>query len=472
LTKNYIYYKIIFRVAHNEFQNKFLREFNSIGITQICQVVEMLKKPSGEQPHISYIRALLEFYRRILEYEFLGSNFDLEERETVDAPASWRQKIITVYEPVFELYRLLPATEASCLKLTIQICSSLASVRRTLFDSEERQKVVLNLLDGILTVLGNVDKLGNPEIFIEFSRFLHRLIRNFTYSDLAKHKIFTNEILPFLSQFTQQAFQAYDTTASNGIFYLLAFWQRISIHAALPIKEDDRVNPLDSIKPIPIAFVESRMKLCYLSSVGEIENPFDDTVEICQFCDHFSGLCRVDLSSMAVLLNSIFEENTIILSSNDPGTQQYLLAELKLIYWTYIVGACLDNRDTVRSSFTTEENPEEFDIVLFINVHILSKYNFERMQHFTSNEVPANVIELELAVLSAFDRFRLTYLNESNRYFHEIQSQLIQRLGRETSEDALWEIYTEKIVTNIRVWSTVEQIITRTLSLFGAITSS
>uniref|UniRef100_A0A914Y285 Uncharacterized protein n=1 Tax=Panagrolaimus superbus TaxID=310955 RepID=A0A914Y285_9BILA len=255
------------RVSHNEFQNKFLRDFNSMGINQISQVVEMLKKPSGEQPSITYIRALLEFYRRLLDYEFLGSNFDIEERETVDLPASWRQKIITVYEPIFELYRLLPVAESNCLKLAIQICSSLASVRRTLFDSEERSKIVASLLDGILIVLGNVEKLGNPEIFIEFSRFLHRMIRNFTFSDLAKHRNFTNEILPLLSQFTMQAFEAFDTTASNGVFYLLAFWQRISIHASLPIKEDDRVNPLDSIKPIPIAFVQSRMKICYLSSV-------------------------------------------------------------------------------------------------------------------------------------------------------------------------------------------------------------
>uniref|UniRef100_A0AC34FQK9 Uncharacterized protein n=1 Tax=Panagrolaimus sp. ES5 TaxID=591445 RepID=A0AC34FQK9_9BILA len=453
------------RVSHNEFQNKFLREFNSIGITQISQVVEMLKKPSGEQPSITYIRALLEFYRRLLDYEFLGSNFDIEERETVDLPASWRQKIITVYEPIFELYRLLPVTETNSLKLVIQICSSLASVRRTLFDSEERSKIVASLLDGILIVLGN-------EIFIEFSRFLHRLIRNFTFSDLAKHRSFTNEILPLLSQFTIQAFEAFDTTASNGVFYLLAFWQRISIHASLPIKEDDRVNPLDSIKPIPIAFVQSRMKLCYLSSVGECENPFDDPVSILQFMDHFSGLCRVDLNGMALLLKTIFDENTMILSSNEAGSQQYLLAELKLIYWTYICGSCLDNRDTVRSSFTSEENPEEFDIVLFMNVNILSKYNFERMQHFTSNEVPSNVIELEVAILSAFDRFRLTYLNESNRYFNEIQAQLVERMGREPTEFFLWEIFTEKIVTNIRLWSTVDEIITKTLSLFGAITSS
>ena len=84
------------RVAHNEFQNKFLREFNAIGISQICQVVEMLKKGSTDKPPITYIRALLEFYRRCLEYEFLGSNFDIEERETVDLPASWRQSLFVI----------------------------------------------------------------------------------------------------------------------------------------------------------------------------------------------------------------------------------------------------------------------------------------------------------------------------------------------------------------------------------------
>ena len=111
------------------------------------------------------------------------------------------------------------------------------------------------------------------------------------------------------------------------------------------------------------------------------------------------------------------------------------------------------------------------------------------MQHFSPTDVPSNIIELETAILSAFDRFRLTYLNESNRYFHEIQNQLVERMGRDASEDALWELYTEKMfvfltlfiflvecclfsVTNIRMWASVDEIITRTLALFGAITSS
>ena len=67
-----------------------------------------------------------------------------------------------MYEPIFELYNLLPTDETPCLKLTIQIFSCLASVRRTLFDSDERTKIVGSLLDGILIVLASVEKLGHP----------------------------------------------------------------------------------------------------------------------------------------------------------------------------------------------------------------------------------------------------------------------------------------------------------------------
>lgn len=77
------------RIAHNEFQNKFLRDFNNISIDQFTAIADMMKKP-GTQVPFNYLKALLSFYKKLLEYEFLGSSFDVEERETVDIPASWR----------------------------------------------------------------------------------------------------------------------------------------------------------------------------------------------------------------------------------------------------------------------------------------------------------------------------------------------------------------------------------------------
>ncbi|KAE9548346.1 hypothetical protein FO519_008440 [Halicephalobus sp. NKZ332] len=459
------------RIAHNEFQNKFLRDFNNISIDQFTVIADMMKKPGAQIP-FNYLKVLLSFYKKLLEYEFLGSSFDVEERETVDIPASWRIKTMSIYEPIFEVYRFLPATELNCLKEVLAIGGSIASVRRTLYDSEERSKIISALLNGIAIVLNDVIKLGIPEVFVEFSRFLYRVNRNFTFSDLAKHEIFNSTLLPLLSQFSCQAFKAFDSTASNGIFYLLAFWQRIAIHAPAPTKENEWSDDImNSIKAIPAAFVQSRMQLCDLSSVGEADSPFDDAISIAQYMDHFAGLCRIDMMSMRFMLNEIFNQNTSLLSANEPGSQQYLLAELKLIFWTYIVGACLDTKETVRASFD-DENPDDFDIDLFVNVTILSKFNLERLQHLGNHEVPDNVIQLEIAILGAYEKFRMAYLNETHRYYQDIQRRLVERMCLEIETEALWELYMEKIAKNIQAWGAVDEVISRTLSLFNSISTS
>lgn len=77
------------RIAHNEFQNKFLRDFNVLAIDQFIVIVDKMKIDISSIPW-DYTKALLAFYKKLLEYEFLGSSFDVDERETVDIPASWR----------------------------------------------------------------------------------------------------------------------------------------------------------------------------------------------------------------------------------------------------------------------------------------------------------------------------------------------------------------------------------------------
>lgn len=349
---------------------------------------------------------------------------------------------MSIYKPIFELYRLIPHTESNCLVEVLTIAGSISSVRRTLYDCDERIKIVEQLLNGVAIVLNDVVKLGQPEVFVEFTRLLYRINRNFTFSDLSKSELFLKTLLPLLSQFTCQAFEAFDSNASNGTFYLLAFWQRLSIHANS--KGNCDVNVFKFIEPIPQAFVASRMHLCELSSAGETDSPFDDKVSIAQYMENFSGLSRMNKVLLKQTLNEIFDESTKILLSFEPGTQMYLLAELKLIYWTYIVSSCLDVRE-VAHTYHDEDAPEQTDVELFVKITETSKYNMNRLSSLQGQEIPDNVIQLELALLTAYDKFRITYLNETGRYYSDIQDKLIHRLQLETTDDALWELYVDKM---------------------------
>lgn len=60
----------------------------------------------------------------------------------------------------------------------------MASVRRSLFNNEERQKFLASLVRGISLVLKNGSSLSNLEVYHEFCRLLGRLKANYQLGEL------------------------------------------------------------------------------------------------------------------------------------------------------------------------------------------------------------------------------------------------------------------------------------------------
>jgi exportin-7 len=104
----------------------------------------------------------------------------------------------------------------------------LASVRRSLFNNEERQKFLAALVRGISLVLKNGNNLSNLEVYHEFCRLLGRLKANYQLGELTALEEYA-EAIKLIAQFTVQSLSCFQFSP-NSLHYLLGLWQRLTGH--------------------------------------------------------------------------------------------------------------------------------------------------------------------------------------------------------------------------------------------------
>lgn len=108
----------------------------------------------------------------------------------------------------------------------MECLSQLASVRRSLFPTQEvRQVFLTRLLTGIAAILRSQQGLGEEENFHEFCRLLSRVKSNFQLSEMVKSEVYP-DLLSLIADFTIKSFQSCPF-ASNSVYYLLQLWSRM-----------------------------------------------------------------------------------------------------------------------------------------------------------------------------------------------------------------------------------------------------
>ncbi|PZC71445.1 hypothetical protein B5X24_HaOG213385 [Helicoverpa armigera] len=110
---------------------------------------------SDERQH-ALVAALLRLAHNCLTFDFIGTTSDESSDDlcTVQIPTSWRPTFLEsgTLDLFFELYHLLGGALAS---LALACLVQLASVRRSLFSSNERAKFLNRLAAGVLRILDN-----------------------------------------------------------------------------------------------------------------------------------------------------------------------------------------------------------------------------------------------------------------------------------------------------------------------------
>jgi exportin-7 len=111
-----------------------------------------------------------------------------------------------------------------------------------LFDSNDRQKYLDQIVNGLKRVLESPEKLSYPvgeytfkninkkylqDNFHHFCRIISRVKANYQVSELVKCEDF-NRLLQLLTEFTMQSFPMSHMFTQNSIYYLMSFWSRLA----------------------------------------------------------------------------------------------------------------------------------------------------------------------------------------------------------------------------------------------------
>ena len=154
----------------------------------------------------------------------------------------------------------------------------LASLRRSLFSSEEERQAFLNrLMRGSLRILQQQQGLTQHANYHEICRLLARLKANYQLSELVASDAYA-EWISIVATFTIDSFNHWQW-AANSVYYLLSLWSRLV--ASMPYLKGDVPSQLESFVPQVItAFINSRMELvsALLADNGDVD--LDDPLKV------------------------------------------------------------------------------------------------------------------------------------------------------------------------------------------------
>ncbi|CAH1642048.1 unnamed protein product [Spodoptera littoralis] len=405
---------------------------------------------SDERQH-ALVAALLRLAHNCLTFDFIGTTSDESSDDlcTVQIPTSWRPTFLEsgTLDLFFELYHLLGGALAS---LALACLVQLASVRRSLFSSNERAKFLNRLAAGVLRILENTQGLSDPTNYHEFCRLLARLKSNYQLGELVMVDNYPR-LIELIAKFTVQSLQMWQF-APNSVHYLLSLWQRMV--ASVPYVKASEPHLLETYAPgVTAAYIGSRLDSvsCVLSE--GVEDPLEDAGTVSQQLEQVSVVGRCEYGKTCALLVAHFDRAAAAYSA--PAPHQIHVLQGQLTWLVYIIGAAIGGRASVN---TCEEN-DAMDGELVCRV-------LQLMDLTDSRLAQGGCEKLELAMMSFFEQFRKIYVGEQVQKNSKVYRRLSDVLGL-ADESQLLSVLMRKIITNLKYWGGSEQIISKTLGLLS-----
>lgn len=158
----------------------------------------------GQQTLISHVLCLT---KNCLSFDFMGSSTDesSDDMNSIQIPVNWRPAFLdsNTIKLFFDLYDVLPngiaSHSLSCLVL-------MTSVRRSIFNNNERIKFLTHFVEGVKRILENLHGLSDPDNYHEFCRLLARLKTNYQLGELISVPCYPQAI-ELIAKFTVQSLQ-------------------------------------------------------------------------------------------------------------------------------------------------------------------------------------------------------------------------------------------------------------------------
>ncbi|EDV20049.1 uncharacterized protein TRIADDRAFT_32548, partial [Trichoplax adhaerens] len=427
-----------------------------------CSFLKQLtKKPvdQNNQEQVTLVSSLLQLTVQVLSFDFIGSCIDeaSDDVSTVQIPTSWRQAFLdgSLLDLFFNLYGVF---NSSLTALSLSCLVHLASVRRSLFNNNERPIYLNSLVQGIRSVLEKPQYLSDPSCYHEFCRLLARLKSNYQLGELVKVDNYSL-VIDLIAKFTVTSVQVWQC-APNSVHYLLGLWQRFV--ASLPYVKSSSPHHLNEYSPqITKAYVTSRLESVQLVIRDGLEDPMEDYHVLEQQLEQLSTIARCDYDQTCSLVMSLFDQaassyQECLQQQSQRSDASFVVYEGQLAWLVCIIGSVVAGR-------TLFYIAEESDI---LDGELICRYVLQLMKLLEERNPQVLSEKLDLAILSFFEQFRKIYIGDQMQKTAKVYSCIGERLGLK-DESMVLSIFINKILSNLKYKSENELIMLHTLQLLN-----
>jgi exportin-7 len=421
-----------------------------------------------------------------LSYDFVGSSLDdsNEDIGTIHIPISWHTVIedpatIALF---MDTYTVTCSQEPTQSALCLQSLVQLASIRRTLFSTDElRMSNISRHLAATLEILRSSRGLENNENYHECCRWLARLKVNYQLDELISREVYPAWI-EHVAQFTLQSLAADWAWVGDSLFYLLSLWSRLI--AAKPYLKGGKKAHLDeSVVKIVEAYVSSR--LMALSQVTDDDDEDDDDVS--EHLDAIPLLFRLQYERSASFITSIMdsrlENYKTFAHSGGVGADPVQVSRLEreLAWLSRIVGAVVSGRLSASSTESQELTDGELSSRVFqLMIHTVeANRTSTALIHQARPGTPEararntkGALALDNAIVEFSQAFRRAYVGEEAVATSKVYVRMAERLGMSDHMIVL-DVVASKIAYNLRNYGVVdgERIVSKSLTLLSDLAS-
>jgi len=375
-------------------------------------------------------------------------------------PSSWRP---VVEEPstlqlLLDYYK---TTAPPLSNVALECLVRMASVRRSLFTSEQERLAFLNrLVNGTREILRTKQGLAEHDNYHEFCRLLGRLKTNYQLSEL----VAVDNYVDWIQQVADLTINSLNSWqwASSSVYYLLGLWSRLV--SSVPYLKGDSPSRLDANVPqITQAYITSRLESVGLVLQNSLlEDMLDNEEQLSEQMDALPYLVRFQYDKSAAYIASRMDP--IIEAFKQAATQvmpphQLAICEGQLTWMVYIVGAIVKGRLS-SSSAESQENIDGDLAARVLGLLTVMDEGFHRQRYGERSRQ-----RLDMATINFFQCFRKVYIGEQVMHSSKVYTRLQDALGL-SDHAAVLNAMLSKIAKNLQVYGSSEELVHLTLMLF------
>ncbi|CAG8480838.1 7675_t:CDS:10 [Diversispora eburnea] len=375
--------------------------------------------------------------KNCLAFDFIGTTPDesSEDVGSIQVTSSWRSTVEdqSFLRTFFEAYkRFQPPHSSQVMEVLVQV----ASIRRSLFNDEERSKFLHGLMQGISEILIGSIGLSDLNNYHEFCRLLSRFRSTYQWGELADKPRY-NEWIDLVAEFSIKGFDNWQLVP-HSVQYLLTFWSKMLSSGRNTRSSSSKKLELIASR-LTQTFITSRIASVESIIEGAIDDPLESEETLIEVLEMFATIARCNYEESSQAISNAF----------NPIAQQYqvLLQQVN----AGMINDYLPILDVIETKFAwlAYMSTEEQDII--------------------DGELTCKVINLMNVNKSWNDPSR-SYIGESNQRSSKVYSKLSEQLGiNDQSMVGFINLYLFGLIsgTNLKLWGQNQNIIQRTVTLFN-----